>query len=256
MKGTCEHGEFELLDGCPQCIEARQDAEVNSPENIQKRIEAVQPKKETAITLRPSEDIEAHGYYEESMRLLEYAEKRVIATLEQAQSATNDLSVISKLTKAMDDKRKALLSPLEAKKVEIRDTYKYLMGPVIKANEITRGKMTAYDIEQRRIQREQEEINRKRMEAAQAEMKLKGEITESVNLVEVIEAPKRIFTEMGTISQTDHWKHEVVDFALLDDAYKIADTVMLNSIAKKHHDTKQVPGVRFYNEPFTTVRPK
>lgn len=42
-KGHCKHGEFIIRDGCPLCIaERRADAEVNSPENIRKRIEAVQ----------------------------------------------------------------------------------------------------------------------------------------------------------------------------------------------------------------------
>jgi len=45
----------------------------------------------------------------------------------------------------------------------------------------------------------------------------------------------------------------VVDFKALPDEYKIPDTAMLNAIAKKHHDTKQIPGVRFYNEPILTV---
>ncbi|MBA7684472.1 hypothetical protein ES703_92868 [subsurface metagenome] len=86
-------------------------------------------------------------------------------------------------------------------------------------------------------------------------MKLKGELTESVNLVEVApEAPKSVSTDMGTSGMTDSWKYEVFDFALLPDEYKVPDTAMLNSIAKKHHDQKQVPGVRFFNEPFITVR--
>jgi len=37
---------------------------------------------ETAVALRPGEDIEAHSHYEEALRLLEYAEKRTISSLE------------------------------------------------------------------------------------------------------------------------------------------------------------------------------
>ena len=85
-------------------------------------------------------------------------------------------------------------------------------------------------------------------------MKLKGEITESVNLVPVNEAPKRVSTNMGTASMRDNWKYEVTDFALLPDAYKVPDTTMLTSVAQKHHDQKPIPGVRFYNEPGLSVR--
>ncbi len=44
-KGHCEHGEFNIREGCQQCIAARKaEAEVNSPENIAKRVAEVQPK--------------------------------------------------------------------------------------------------------------------------------------------------------------------------------------------------------------------
>ena len=210
---------------------------------------------ETSLALRPGEDIEAHGYFEESMIALKYAEDRVIATLEDNKAANNDLSLISKLKKAMGDKRKALLEPLEEKKAAIRDTYNYLMGPILEADKITRDKMLGFDKEQRRIRAEQEEINRLRMEAARAEMELKGELSESVNLVEVMPEPgKRVSTELGTSGMVDCWKYEVVDFALLPDDYKVADTSMLNAVAKKHHDQKPVAGVRFYNEPIISNR--
>jgi len=289
--GKCPHGEFDLRKGCPLCIADREEREGNTEASIAEAVKAAQKvpvkikvtipeeateeevvkvveevtnlvnvleeiRQETAVALRPGEDIEAHGYFEESLRILEYAKGRVITTLEQAQSATDDLAVISRLTKAMTDKRKALLAPLEAKKVEIRDTYDYLMLPIQEANKVTRSKMLGYDMEQRRIQLEQEEINRKRLEAAEAEMRLKGEITESVNLVEVTEAPERVRTDMGLSTTTDRWKYRVDNPDLLPREYMMPDDAMLSSIAKKHHDKKPVPGVTFYNDPFITVRTK
>lgn len=210
---------------------------------------------ETAVALRPGEDMEAHGYYADGVRLLEYAQCRVIKTLEDNKSANDDLSMIAKLKKVMENKRKALLDPLKLQSDAIRETYNYLMAPVLEADKITRDKMLAYDAEQRRIRAEQEEINRKRQEAAEQEMKLKGELSESVNLVEVTPEPaKRVSTDMGTTGMVDHWKYEVVDFSLLPDEYKVADSAMLNAAAKKHHDQKQIPGVRFYNEPIIAVR--
>lgn len=210
-------------------------------------------KPETAIALRPGEDLEAHGYYGEALKLLEYAEGRVIATVEDVKLATDDLSIISKLKKAMEGKKREYLDPLKAKAEAIRETYSSLMDPIFRADKITRDKMLSFTKEQERIRQEQEEINRKRLEAAEAEMKLTGELSESVNLVEVAPEVKRVSTKMGTTGLRDSWKYEVVDFALLPDEYKVPDTAMLNSIAKKHHDQKQIPGVRFYNEPILAV---
>lgn len=213
------------------------------------------PEPETAVALRPGEDIEAHGHYLEALKLRDRAAARVITKVEDLGPANDDLSLMSKIKKAMLEKRKSLLAPLEAQKVEIRATYDFLMAPILDGDKIYREKILDFNKEQERIRLEQEDINRKRLEAAQQEMALKGEITESVDLVEVApEVSKKVSTDMGASGQRDNWKYEVVDFALLPDAYKMADTSQLNAIAKKHHDQKQVPGVRFYNEPIITVR--
>ena len=212
---------------------------------------------ETALALRPGEDIEARGYFQESVRLLEYANGRVIATADDAKSANNDLSIIAKLKKAMEAKKREYLDPLKLQAEAIRDTYNYLMTPVLEADKTTRDKMLAYNAEQDRIRRKQAEINRLRIEAAQKEMELKGELTESVELVEVMpETLKRVSTDQGSSGETTIWKFEVIDFSLLPDAYKIEDRPQLTAIAKGHHDTKQIPGVRFYCEKIITVRAK
>ncbi len=254
-KGTCQkHGEFILAEGCPQCIAERQTAFNN---NVQPNIDTVEglPIKVTTISLRPGEDIEARGYSEEASRLLDYAEARVITTVEDVKLANDDLICISKLKKAMEGKKKEYLAPLKAQTEAIITTYSILMAPIFQATSVTKDKMLVYNTEQERIRQEQEEINRKRQEAADAEMRLKGEITEPVNLVEVLpEAPKRVSTDMGTSGMVDHWKYEVVDLAIIPREYLLVDSAMLNAIAKKHHDQKQVPGVRFYNEPIIAVR--
>ena len=292
-KGTCpKHGEFILTEGCRDCLQvergrwkaeslaaaaqaagaevtvAKASFRVEPQAGLAEEMaqcshgffvvnmcpECIAEEAEPAVALRPGEDLETHGYFEESMKLLEYAEKRVIATIEDSKAATDDLSIISKLKKLMDAKRKALLEPLEAQKVTIRDTYTYLMTPILEADKITRAKMIAFDAEQRRIRQEQEEINRLREEAAQKQKELTGETTE-VETVEVSpEAPKRVSTELGSAGMTDHWKWEVIDFNLVPDEYKMIDGPQLTAISKSHHDKKLVAGVRFYNEPIIAVR--
>lgn len=258
-KGHCKHGEFDLREGCTQCMAERGRHYKLAPEPLSNEARKViahhVPPAETAVALRPGEDLEAHGYFEEALKLLYNAELRVIGTVEDVKLVNDDLAIISKLKKLMDNKRKALLDPLKLQADAIRETYTFLMTPVLEAGKIYRDKMLAYNAEQDRIRLKQEEINRKRQEAAEAEMRLKGELTESVNLVEVAPEPaKRVSTSMGSSGLTAHWKYEVVDFALLPDAYKMIDTAQLSAIAKRHHDQKQVPGVRFYNEPGISVR--
>jgi len=60
--------------------------------------------------------------------------------------------------------------------------------------------------------------------------------------------PERVRAEAGMTSTTKVWKYQIIDFALLPDEYKVADTALLNATVKKNHDTKQIPGVRIFAE--------
>ncbi|KKM14456.1 hypothetical protein LCGC14_1705850, partial [marine sediment metagenome] len=144
-------------------------------------------------------DTEVKAFFDQAVGLREYAEDLVILTAEDLAPVTNDLSVIAKVKKGMKDKRESYVKPLKDRAADFIEAFKILMAPVEKADSILREKMLTYNKEQERIRQEQEEINRKRQEAAEAEMKLKGELTESVNLVEVIpETAKRVSTGMGS----------------------------------------------------------
>ena len=156
----------------------------------------------------------------------------------------------------MDGKKREYLDPLKVQTEAIRDTYNFLMAPVLEADKITGNKILDFNKEQKRIRQEQEEINRKRMEAAEQEMRLKGEITEPVNLVEVTPKVIKVSSDIGTTGQRDNWKWEVTDPLLIPREYLVVDGSMLTAIARKHHDTKQVAGVRFYNEPIIARRAK
>jgi len=83
-------------------------------------------------------------------------------------------------------------------------------------------------------------------------MELKGELSESVDLVEVTpEAPRRVHTEMGTVGQRMIRNDRTVDFALLPDQYKIENSALLNKVVKA--GIPEIPGVEIYEEPTLTV---
>ena len=218
-------------------------------------ISVAEPLPTAIVRVKPEQDVLVRAFYDQALGLKEYAEQRVITTVADLKPATDDLSIIAKVKKGLNEKRAEYLKPLEEHKQAIRDAFDTLLEPILQADKITCDKILAFQQEQKRIRREQEEINRMRMEAAQKELALKGEQTEPVELVEVVlPPPKKVSTDMGTTGMVDHWKYEVFDFALLPNEYKLLDTAMLNAIAKKHHDTKQIPGVRFYNEPYIATR--
>lgn len=206
------------------------------------------------LVIKPEANDEVLPIYAKALKLLDYAEKRVIATAEDIKPATDDLAIISTVKHTLEDKRKEYTQPLQVQVKTINEAFKILMAPIEQADQLTRGKILAYQKEQDRIRTEQEYINAMKLEAAEAEMRLKGELSESVNLVTIsAEAPKRVSTEMGSVTTRENWKWELTDINLLPNEYKIPDIAMLTAIAKKYHDQKQIPGVRFYNEPIIAV---
>lgn len=280
--GKCKHGKFDLTDGCPQCIEERRGAGIppgqdemedglnaegftlgnrqgsatySDPEKAVQYAGEKRRETETAVVLRPGEDAEVHAHYLEAIKALKYAKDRVIQSPEDNKAATNDLTLIAGLKKAMEKKRKEYLAPLRDQADAIRETYSTLMDPVLEADKITRDKMLAYRAEQDRIRQEQEDINRKRLEAAEAEKRLKGEVTEPVQLIDVApQAPKATRTEMGTAAQRMVKKWELIDIAQVPDEYKILDSARITKVVKA--SIPSIAGIRIYEEAILTVKPR
>jgi hypothetical protein len=211
---------------------------------------------ESALVItNPREDLAIMALYDEANKLLEYANNRVIATLDDTKLATNDLSLISRLKKAMESKRKDYLLPFQEHVKEVNDIYKALMAPVETADMVTRNKVMAFNREQERIKAEQEKINALRMEAAQKEAALNnGEIKESIVLVDVIQPVTKVIADLASSGMRDNWTYEVMDFAALPNEYKMPNTSMLNATAKSVKDSRVIPGLRIYNEPTMVVR--
>jgi len=277
-KGQCKHGEFDLSKGCPQCIAERRDdngllgdlaqslanktgkpiavepAGIHAEPEVTEKEERIPVEQRALVKVDPLADMVIGSLVIEAEKILAYAKDRQVTTLDEAKIANNDLTIISGIKKRMEEKRKEYLAPINTIKDQLSQTFNEIMGPILEAGEITKRKMLDFDREQKRIQAEQEEINRKRIEAAEAEMRLKGELTESVNLVEVTEVSKNVSTDMGTSTVRANWKWRVINPLAIPREYLIEDGVMLTSIAKKHHDAKQVPGIEFYNEPIISNR--
>ncbi len=214
---------------------------------------------ETAlIRIAPEKDPAVVALMEEANKLLGYAERRTIASQDDMKHSTEDLSLIRNLKKALNNKLKEYLEPIKAGEGAIKSVIKPIADIVAKADTLTTSKMQAYTNELNRQAREQEEINRLRIEAAKKEAALNGtgEITEDVTLTAPVYVPKLTKTEVGTFGGRDNWKYEVIDFAALPDAYKVEDKALLNDTAKKYHDTRKVPGVIFYNDPTSQFRSK
>ena len=216
-------------------------------------------KLETAVTavinVKPSLDAGVVALFNEATALRDYAYGRKIESLADLKGATGDLNIIRKLKRTLEALRKDWVQPINDHVKAINNDFATLMAPVLEADKVTADKILEYDQEQKRIRQEQEEINRLRIEAAEKEAALNhGEITESVDLVKVIEVPDYVRTDIGNAGMRDNWKWRLVDFALVPNEYKKIDEGVLTRVVKASKGKITIPGIEQYNEPIIAVR--
>lgn len=216
----------------------------------------VEPSSEMAlIRVKPDVDeavVKLHG---QALNLEAYARLRVIASDEDVKKATDDLSLMAKLTKALEEKRKEYTGPINDHLKAVNETFKLFSGPIERANAITRQKILDYRKEQERQRQEQERINQLRREAAEAEMKLKGEITEPVQIVEVAaEPPAHYRTETGTLGTAKVKKWEVENLDLIPREYMMIDATKIGKVVRA--GIPSIPGIRIWEEDSLRITPK
>ena len=211
---------------------------------------------ETAlIQIRPDTDEKVVSLYQEAVKLQQYAEARVIQSDGDIKVATDDLSIIAKFKKAIEEKRKEYVGPINEHLKAVNKVFQDFTAPLTEADSITRQKILVYRKEQERIRQEQERINALRLEAARAEMELKGELAESVGIVEVKpEQPKHYRTETGTLGTVPIKKWEDVDFKLVPDEYKIIDATKVGKVVRA--GVPSIPGIRIWEEETLRITPK
>jgi len=203
---------------------------------------------ETAlIQIRPDTDEKVVSLYQEAVKLQQYAEARVIQSDGDIKVATDDLSMIAKLKKAIEEKRKEYVGPINEHLKSVNDAFRNFAEPLNQADSITRQKILDYRKEQERIRQEQERINQLRMEAAQAEMELKGELTESVKVVEVApEAAAHYRTGSGTLGKFMVKKWEVEDLSKVPLEYLMVDAAKVGKLVRA--GIRAIPGIRIYSD--------
>jgi hypothetical protein len=210
---------------------------------------------EVMIRVSPEQDEAVVALQTEAAKLLQYAESRVILADGDVKLATDDLGFIATLIKTLEGKRKEYTGPLRGYAEAINNTFKGITDPLVEADKSLRGKIVAYDREQARQRAEEEEINRLRREAAQKEMKLKGELTESVGEVEVRpQQPDHYRGEATTAGKRVNWKWKVVDFARVPDRYKLVDATTIGKVVRAGE--RVIPGIEIYPEQGITITTK
>lgn len=208
------------------------------------------------VRIYPEGDSTVMLLYNEGVQLRQYAEARVVKTDEDVKMATNDLAVLAKLKKSIEEKRKEYVGPINEHLKSVNDAFKQFTEPLNQADTITRQKVLDYRREQERIRQEQEQINKLRLEAAQREAALhNGEITESVNLVEVKpEQPEHYRAETGTLGTMKVRKWEVENLDQVPREYLMIDSVKIGKVVRA--GIPSIAGIRIWEEESIRVTTK
>lgn len=251
-KGYCEHGEFDLEKGCPQCIAEREAKEGNTEESIAQAVEAVN---QTAVVkIAPDKDEAVIALFEQSLRLEQYATALVVTNDDKVKSATNDLSIISGLKKAIEEKRKEYTQPIREHLDTVNEAFKALVEPLNNADQVTRRKILDYRAEQERQRQEAEDIARVERETAERKAALTGEKVVIPETAVPPTAPNHYRAEMGTLGKATIWKWEVVDFSLLPDRFKMENATLIGKVVRAGE--REIPGVRIWAEDTLRVTAK
>jgi hypothetical protein len=199
------------------------------------------------IQVKPSTDPRVTALYTEGVKLALYAESRTITSSADVESATRDLVIIAGVKKAIEERRQEYVGPINDHLRTVNNAFKAFTEPLVQADTITHKKVLDYMTEQKRIKQEQERINQLRLEAAQAEMKLTGELSEPVNMVEVAPPPQTRFnTDTGTLGTAKIKKWELTDISQVPIEYLMIDATRVGKVVRA--GIPSIPGIRIWEE--------
>ncbi len=212
---------------------------------------------ETAIIkVNPSRDETVIALLTEVQGLFQWAEVRTIAADVDVKSATEDLSLIAKVKKAIEDKRKEYTNPINEHLKAVNESFKTLTGPLEQADKITRGKILAYRQEQARRAKEAEEINRQKEELARREAAFNGtgEVIDTTPVVVPPMPPAHVRTEVGTLGTMKVRKWEVEDLSKVPLDYLMIDAAKVGKVVRA--GIPSIPGIRIWEEDTLRVSTK
>jgi hypothetical protein len=201
-----------------------------------------------AIRIKPENEESLILLNDQISHLRTFAINRVIATDADLSPVTDDLSLIAGLKKSITTKKDEYVQPIKVHLDEIKAVFDAMLAILNEAWTINRQKVQDYQAAIARKQAEIEELNRKKIELAREEARLSGtgEITIDTQPMEVPVVVSKITTGMGTVGTVKNRKYRIVNFAELDDKYKLENVVLLNKLAKA--GIPEIKGVEFYFE--------
>lgn len=199
------------------------------------------------IRVNPGADEIVLKFAREAKELLGWAQARTIDSLDSAKTATNDLSIIGRLGKSLEDLRKEYVGPPGKLVKDINGHFKTITIPLSQARQLTEDKILAFRHQQEAERARAEEINRKRIELAEMEAKQNGTEVAPPEAVAVPDGPAgMIRSDIANVGIAKNKKWRMLDLDLLPREYMIPDTIKINRLVR--NGIPSIPGIEIYIE--------
>jgi len=207
------------------------------------------------IAISPKADSTVLDLYQEGVRLHQFAQARVITDNEDLKPAVDDLAVIAKTKKALEEKKADYVGPIRQHLNQVNDAFKDFLRPFEEADRITRGQVKSFRDEQTRKAAEVTRIEAEKLRLAQEEAALSGTGEHTQELGTAVApppVPEHTRTDLGTQGFQKVYKWEVTDFAQVPDQYKVINSGMVTGVVKGSKGKITIPGIRVFED--ETVR--
>ena len=99
------------------------------------------------LQINPTLDPKVIAFQEEVTSICAFMENAVLSSKEDVARITNDLAIVSTLTKTIDAKRREFTDPLRAHERSINDIFATLTGPLDKAYKAGKRKIIQFNQE-------------------------------------------------------------------------------------------------------------
>jgi len=209
------------------------------------------------VNIAPEQDERVVAFQNEVKNLLSFAQTRVIVTDHDVTFATNDLAVMSQLTKSLEAKREEYVKPLNGHIKTINSVFKSISEPLSQADKLTRDKVLAYRAEIERKRREIEEINRQAEELARKQAALNnGEFTVDTTPIVAPVVPAHVRTDAGTLGTAVIAKWELEDINQVPREYLMVNSTLIGNVVRASKGNLKIAGIRIWTEPILKITTK
>ena len=205
--------------------------------------------KTAIVRIAPEKDEKVAVLYNEGIKLRDYAVTRTITCNEDMKPATDDLAIIAKTKKAIEEVRREYVNPIRHHLDAVNTAFKEFTAPLVEADTLNRTKIKDYRTEVERKRTEAEAIEQERLELAKREEALTGEHTIELKEVEKPEeASKRVHTELGSTGTQKIYKWELVDINLVPREYLMVNASLVQQQVKTSKGSITIPGIRVFED--------